>query len=134
MPEKYGLYRGMAFPFGPTLDSYFDTKGDRDILRTSIQMILLTRIKERVMLPGFGSPLPEAVFEPGDEQLDQALEGIVRDNVTFWDRRLEVLDASVTDTPDGNGKVVSVIYRDLATPDVEDRFSFTIPTEVVSRI
>lgn len=129
-----GLYKGMALPWGNTLSSYFDEKDDRDILRTSIQMILLTRIKERLMLPGFGSPLRDAAFEPGDDQLDLALAGIVSDNVPFWDARLEVVDVSVTDINGGNGKEVSVIYRDKALPDVEDRFTFTIPTEVVSRI
>ena len=128
------LYRGMAFPFGQTLASYFDPKEDRDILRTSIQMILMTRIKERVMLPGFGSPIHEAAFEPGDETLDGNLEGIVRDNVTFWDKRLEVLSVSVLDDATGNTKNVSVVYRDLAVPDTQDRFTFTIPSEVVSRI
>lgn len=129
-----GLYKGMALPFGPTLASYFGTKSDRDILRTSIQMILLTRIKERLMLPGFGSPLNEAVFEPGDDQLDAALESIVSENVPFWDARLRVIDVTVADTVDGNGKDVAVIYQDKATPDVEDRFVFTVPTDVVSRI
>lgn len=129
-----GLYKGMAFPFGNTLSSYFDPKDDREILRTSIQTILETKIGERLMLPGFGSPLHEAAFEPGDEDLDDNLRGIVAENVTFWDKRLEVLDVSVTDDETGNQKRVSVVYRDLATPDVEDRFVFTIPSEVISRI
>lgn len=129
-----GMYSGMAFPWGTTLSSYFDEKGDKEILRTSIQTILMTRIHERVMLPGFGSPLRDAVFEPGDEQLDLALAGIVRDNVTFWDKRLEVLDVTVATDESGSQKTVSVVYRDLATPDKEDRFTFSIPSEVVSRI
>ena len=129
-----GLYNGMALPWGNTLASYFDTKSDRDILRTSIQMVLLTGIKERVMLPGFGSPLREAAFEPGDEELDLALAGIVRDNVTFWDARLQVLDVRVATDDSGHQKTVSVVYRDKATPDTQDRFTFTIPSEVVSRI
>lgn len=129
-----GLYTGMAFPFGTTLSSYFTPKSDRDVLRTSVQMILMTRIKERVMLPGFGSPLHEAAFEPSDEILDDTLRDIVIDNVKFWDKRLEVIDCQVADDLDGNGKRVSVIYRDLATPDKEDRFYFNVPTEVVSRI
>ena len=129
-----GLYRGMAWPWGTTLSSYFDPKDDRSILRTSIEMILQTRILERVMLPGFGSPLHEAAFEPGDELLDDNLAGIASDNVSFWDKRLEVLDVSVTDDTTGNAKRVSVIYRDLAIPDSEDQFVFNIPSEVVSRI
>lgn len=128
------LYKGMALPFGNTLSSYFDPKGDREVLRTSIQMVLMTRILERLMLPGFGSPLHEAAFEPGDEILDQALEGIVTENVTFWDQRLEVIEAAVITDETGNAKRVSVIYRNVAIPDSEDRFIFTIPGEVVSRI
>jgi len=130
-----GLYKGMAFPFGTDLSSYFDPKGDREVLRTSIQTILMTYIGERVMLPGFGSPLREAAFEPGDEQLDGILRGIVTQNVTFWDKRVEVLDVSVqTDSTNENAKRVSVVYRDLAATDSEDRFTFSIPSEVVSRI
>lgn len=137
-----GLYRGMAMPFGATLSSYFDPKNDREILRTSILMILHTKLSvvglagERVMLPGFGSPIHEAPFEPGDETLDGNLEGIVTDNVNFWDKRLEVLEVQVTtdDATGGHEKRVSVVYRDKAVPDSEDRFVFSIPSEVVSRI
>jgi len=129
-----GLYKGMALPFGNTLSSYFDPKDDREILRTSILMILQTKIGERVMLPGFGSPLHDSAFEPNDEILADSLRGIVSENVPFWDERLEVLDVDVTDEQGGNGVRVSVIYTDLATPDDEDRFIFTIPSEVISRI
>lgn len=129
-----GLYKGMALPFGTTLSSYFDEKGDREILRTSIQMILMTRLFERPMLPGFGSPLKDAAFEPGDEILDERLRSIVEENVPFWDRRLEVLDVAVADEETGNAKRISVVYRDLAAPDSEDRFQFTVPSEVVTKV
>lgn len=128
-----GLYRGMAFPFGPTLADYFDAKSDRDILRTSIETILLTRFGERVMLPGFGSPLREAVFEPDDDLLEDKLIDIVRENVPFWDRRLEVLDVSVAQQSD-HYLSVNVIYRDLGIPDSQDSFIFNIPSDIVSRI
>ena len=128
-----GLYKGMALPFGNTLSSYFDPKEDREVLRTSIQIILETKIGERVMLPGFGSPLHEATFEPDDDILSEVLRGIVNESVPFWDRRLEVLDVSVA-TDGENAVRVSVVYRDLAVPDSEDRFVFTIPSEVISRI
>lgn len=127
-------YRGMAYPWGQTLASYFEPKGDRDVLRTSIETIIFTRIYERVMLPGFGSPIHEAPFEPSDEQLDETLAAIVRDNVTFWDGRVEVLDVQVSDDLSGAEKMVTVVYQDKAIPDVEDRFTFNIPSEVISRI
>jgi len=130
-----GLYKGMALPFGNTLSSYVDPKNDREVLRTSIQIILETKIGERPMLPGFGSPLHEAAFEPGDDQLTDALVGIVKENVPFWDARLEVLDVSVSSHEISKNEVtVSVVYRDLAVPDSEDRFVFNIPSEVISRI
>lgn len=131
MSER-NLYRGMALPWGNSLASYFEPKGDRDVLRTSVQMILFTKIRERVMLPAFGSPLHEAVFEPGDEELEAALKQIVSQNVPFWDQRLRVLDVSVTS--DHHVTTVSVVYEDLALANVTDRFSFTVPTQVVTRI
>lgn len=127
-----GLYAGMGFPWGTTLGSYFNVKSDRDILRTSIQTIIFTRMKERLMVPGFGSPIYDAIFEPGDDLLDQQLEQVVKDNVQFWDRRLNVVSVSVA--TDGNVKTINVIYQDKATPDTEDRFTFTVPVEIISRI
>lgn len=130
-----GLYAGMGFPWGSTLKSYFGAKSDREILRTSIEVIVFTHLRERVMLPGFGSPIHEAPFEPGDEILDEIIKGIFDQNVAIWDTRIKIIDVAVVTDETGHGKTVVVTYQDLATsPDAEDRFSFTIPSDAITSI
>ena len=130
-----GLYAGMGFPFGTTLASYFTPKEDLQILRTSIEVIIMTHIRERLMLPGFGSPILEAVFSPGDVILDEQLARIMTETVNFWDRRVDVLNFSVTeDQNGGHEKTVSVTYRDRSSPDNRDTFTCSIPENLVTRI
>jgi len=120
----------MALPWGNTLSSYFEPKNDHDILRTSIEMILFTMPGERVMLNDFGSELWHQVFELQDEQVLNALADIVKENVTRWDPRLDVLNLVIV--PDSEHQVIQVYveYVDKGngiTTSTEIQMTFMLP-------
>ena len=128
--ERSNKYSGMALPWGNTLSSYFEPKNDHDILRTSIEMILFTMPGERVMLNDFGSELWHQVFELQDEQVLNALADIVKENVTRWDPRLDVLNLVIV--PDSEHQVIQVYveYVDKGngiTTSTEIQMTFMLP-------
>jgi len=78
------------FPWDGTLEQFIEPKSDEEVLRTSIQMILFTRIGERVMLRDFGSSLHEKPFDPNDLFLRNEIVQEVQEAVARWDDRIGI--------------------------------------------
>lgn len=110
-------WQDIAYPWGPSLASFSELKTDADVLRTSILNILLTKPGERVMLPDFGSAIPDAVFEPNDATLVTRLIVAAQDAIERWDDRIEFLD--LTAEGDDNLLNVKVFYKNRKDPKEE---------------
>jgi phage baseplate assembly protein W len=71
---------GIKFPFRFTATGRVGVSttnvSDTSHIRESVQQILLTHVGERFMLPAFGCPIKELVFEPLGE-----VEGLLRQHV-----------------------------------------------------
>ena len=65
--------------------------GDASV-RQSVLLLLTTRPGERVMLPGYGCSLGQLVFSPNDETTAGLAIHYVRQALTRWEPRLEILD------------------------------------------
>lgn len=69
-------------------------------VRSDLLILLLTNPGERVMLPEYGTPLRELMFEPNDEIIkEQALEMIIN-SITAWEPRITVTDIEILTSPD----------------------------------
>jgi hypothetical protein len=110
----------MAWPWGSNLKSYFEIKNDHDVLASSVEMIIMTMLGERVMLCEFGSNIMELLFEPAGARVQGDLTAIVQRVVPKWDPRLEVISVN-SSIPEENGSkvLVSVVYRDRYQPRSE---------------
>lgn len=78
------------FPWTGELLEFITPKSDEDALRTSIQMILFTRVGERVMLRDFGSNLHQKPFDPNDLFLRNEIVQEVQDAIAKWDDRIGI--------------------------------------------
>ena len=83
-------YSGMAFPFGTSVLSVFYPKSDEDVIRSSIENILMTIPGERVMRPTFGVNLYSYLFEPNDDILEYSIRTEVEKQLSAWDDRYVV--------------------------------------------
>lgn len=103
MANKF-LGRGWAFP--PTFDS--STKGvnmleaEADI-KNSLEVLLATRLGERVMRPRLGTSLNRMVFEPIDTSLATLLQSELEIAVNYYEPRIELdkVDVSVKNRLEG---------------------------------
>ena len=84
------FWKGMALPWKGTLASLVEEKSDEDILSTSVQMIVLTALGERVMYPEFGSQAPFLVFEPNNPSTVNRMRTAIQDALNKWDDRVSV--------------------------------------------
>lgn len=79
-----------TFPWDGTLNTFVEAKDDEQVLKTSLEMILFTRIGERVMLRDFGSNVHERVFDPNDVFLRNEIVQELQAAVAKWDDRIGI--------------------------------------------
>jgi phage baseplate assembly protein W len=104
--------RGWPFPVAAGPHSRLDLLGGDAKIRQSIWLILSTAPGERQMLPEFGCGVHELVFEANTAALRGVLQGKVRDALTRWEPRIDVLDVRVEAPPEQrNYLLIRVDYR-----------------------
>jgi len=83
-----------------------------DNVEQSLQILLLTRLGERVMRPGFGTRSASLIFAPGIIQNLRLLEDSVREAVVRWEPRVDLDDVRAEANPGEETHVtVSIDYR-----------------------
>lgn len=103
-------YKGLVLPVVKWSGGYFTTRATKDLIRSSIRMILHTRIGERIMLPEFGSRLHELAFEPMDDILRQLARTFVIDAITRWEPRVTLREVKITTDADNSRFGIVAIY------------------------
>jgi len=99
MTAQNGLYRGFSsFEFENTGSFKIN---DIELIKLDLLNHIFTRRGERVMMPTFGTIIPDLVFEPLDEETLDQLESELR-LVFDYDPRVELLDLVVTPNIDSN--------------------------------
>lgn len=111
-----GLYRGYSSY------EYENNKtfkiADLELVKLDLMNHIFTRRGERVMMPTFGTRIPDMAFEP----LDEITIDIVRNDlieVFNFDPRVQLLDMQTVPDPDTNSLMVAVrlLYVELGMVD-----------------
>jgi phage baseplate assembly protein W len=116
MTQK-GLYKGYS-SFEYQRRKTFKLR-DLDLVKMDLLNHIFTKKGERVMMPNFGTMIPEMTFEPlDDETVSTVREEVVR--VVNYDPRVELINIDVTPDYDTNSISVAVnlFYIELGTSDI----------------
>lgn len=89
------LGTGWSFPVEPSAVGALRWASEDEKVRQSIWLILSTAPGERQMLPEFGCGIHDLVFEPNTVTLRAQLGVQVREALSRWEPRIEVLDVRV---------------------------------------
>jgi uncharacterized protein len=111
--QKDWLGRGWAYPVlaDARTGDVAIAKYEEDI-RQSIKIILGTKRGERVMRADFGCGIHELVFESPDTAMVTRIEAAVRESISRYEARVEVLDVSVNSSEFLRGRLtVQLEYR-----------------------
>ena len=107
--------RGVAFP--PHLDAsgqWASSVGAQNV-RESIQILLLTRLGERLMYPSYGSSLPTYLFAPNNPATRKSVEDEITRALQQWEPRVKLDSVSVAPDPsDAQAAIATVQYRLVA--------------------
>ncbi len=94
-------------------------------IKEAIRIILSTARGERVMRPDFGCGIHELVFEPINTTTINRVHNEVRETLTLWEPRIELVKVEVLTDEADNGKLkVSIDYLVRST---NNRFNFVYP-------
>jgi Bacteriophage baseplate protein W len=118
--QKEWLGRGWAFPVAidPRTGSIAVAEYEADV-RQSILIILETSRGERVMRPDFGCGIHDLVFEVIDVSTLTRIETAVREALTKYEARIEVLSVDVDPREERQGQlIIALEYRNRRTNQV----------------
>lgn len=108
-----GFYgRGWVFPVRPDPNGSLPLLFGIEKIRQSIEIILSTAPGERQMLPEFGCGIHDLVFAADTAVLRGLIQAKIRDSLTRWEPRIDLLDVTVTSYPgQTNVLYVNLAYR-----------------------
>ncbi|MEU6535394.1 GPW/gp25 family protein [Streptomyces sp. NPDC047000] len=125
------LGTGWAFPVGPDPEQggIRLTAGGTEAIRQSIWLILGTAPGERVMRPDFGCGIHDAVFDINDASTAGRVSRSVREALTRWEPRIDVLDVYAAPDPEERHRLlIEINYRVRSS---NSRFNLVYPFYVV---
>lgn len=105
------LGQGLAFPIRPTGGRLPVASGPAKV-QQSIYLILSTAPGERVMLPKFGCGIHDLVFQPNTASLRGIVREKVREALTTFEPRIDVLDVTVGNADGERNRLdIAIDYR-----------------------
>jgi hypothetical protein len=120
------LGRGWSFPptFVPSIRGVKMTEKNEDINR-SLEILLTTRVGERIMQPKFGCNMEEMVFEPLSTTVKTIMKDKIKTAILYFEPRIDVADISMNTTNELKGEIlIEIEYIVRAT---NNRFNFVFP-------
>jgi phage baseplate assembly protein W len=120
------LYKGFSTHNYSSLGGTFSVT-DKDLVNLDILSHLYTETDERVMMPGFGTDIPNKPFEPlTNDLIEDVYDDITR--VVDYDPRVKRITVSVVPYHDANALVCSVSLLYIELNDT-DSFDFVLNLE-----
>ncbi len=114
--SKDFLGKGWKFPVRADAQGRIALSEYEDDIKEAIRIILGTAKGERLMRPDFGCGIHEYVFASMNTVNLNLIENSVREALTLWEPRIEVLSVKVNVQNADNGKLITNIeYKVRAT-------------------
>lgn len=120
------LGRGIGFPPRVGPDGRVAWSEGETNIRESIQVILLTSLRERLALPDFGGSLEQFLFEPNTTATRRELQDRIAKALATWEPRIVVEAVSVDAVSDDAEAALATIQYKLVATQASERVSLTV--------
>ena len=124
--------RGITFPMRVDQSGSISMGSGADDIDANLKVVLITAPGERVMRPQFGCRIWDLVFEPINANTLGLMAEAVKDAVSQWEPRVDLLDVVITPDSGDIGRVlIEMKFRVKATNDVRNLVHpfYVIPRE-----
>jgi len=105
--EQSFLGEGWGFPpeFNRVAKKVITTT-DEDDIKKSLEILLSTRLGERVMLPNYGCNLEELLFQPLDLTLKTYVKDLIKTAILYHEPRIDVISIEIDTTNELQGELL----------------------------
>jgi len=112
---------GLASPVTKKSQGYFTPSIDIELIKSSIEVILGTRIGEYPMRPTFGSKLYQVPFDQNDAVTRALVEEFVVEAINKWEPRVTIIGFNITQDEHEINTTVNFSLKDypVTTFDVQ---------------
>lgn len=118
--------RGIAFPPRVGPDGRVAWSEGEASVRESIQVILLTERRERLLLPEFGGGLSGYLFEPNTVATRRLIKDRIRRALEQWEPRIAVESVEVEADPQNPEVAVATITYQLVATQTRERVTLGV--------
>lgn len=123
--EKNFLGVGWKYPVYITVEGKIAKSEYEQDIKEAIWIILGTAKGERVMRPDFGCGIHDLIFTPINTATITLVENSVREALTIWEPRIELIKVEASSEKSEEGKMlISIDYRVRTT---NNRFNLVYP-------
>lgn len=128
MAEKEFLGKGWSFPpsFNKASKSVDMFEAEKDI-QSSLEILLSTRLGERVMQPKFGCALDDLMYEPLTTTMATYIKDLVETAILYFEPRIEVSKVELFEDNTQGLIEISIDYRVRST---NSRYNFVYPYNI----
>jgi len=110
--NTYSSFLGTGWSFPPEFQK--ETKGvkmlqDELDIKSSLEILLSTRLGERIMVPDYGCNLDEMLFKPLNLTLKTYVIDLIKTAILYHEPRIEVIKISIDQTSELNGELLTNI-------------------------
>lgn len=100
-----------------------------DLIKSSIKMILDWSFGSRPFLSEFGSRLNELLEEPNDDILQNVAQVFVKDAISTWEKRIELISADISRNNDTTLSI-TLVYR-VVNSNVVDSYIYPFYSKII---
>lgn len=91
-----GMIIGTPYPIRRHPRGYLHGQEGTNQIRSCLLSLLMTEPGERVMLPEYGTPLRQLLFDPNDTTIAFKAKQVIKDSISRWEPRITVQSLEVT--------------------------------------
>ncbi len=119
---------GCQYPLIKSARGIFAHRSGVNQIKADLLQLLLTNPGERVMLPTYGTPLRQLMFEPNDSSLELRARQMINDAILAWEPRIVIqnieitskIDRSVLSKDDSYDEQEAILYIKVSFVDPEN--------------
>lgn len=110
------LGTGWSFPpeFKKINKAVIMTSDEEDI-RSSLEILLSTKIGERIMLPKYGCNMDELIFNPLNRTLKTYVSDLIKTAILYFEPRIDVEKIDITQGDDLEGELLVILDYKIRT-------------------
>lgn len=121
-------FLGTGWSFPPSFDPQLgiaNMLSDEADIQSSLEILLSTRLGERVMQPTYGCNLDEMLFEPLTTTLKTYIADLIRTAILYHEPRITVNKIDMTESNDLEGLVL--IKLEYTVKSTNSRYNYVYP-------